>query len=161
MGRLLPLEVTSLARGTRVLVGGGDGATLLPFERVARSEEDDDWSVQRLPRFDGERAYVTGAVGLGDGRLVALLEHFSDDRAGRPAARHHGLWASSGEDWSSYAPLRPRFTPPLASNPDGWSGLVGLGASMDPDPVVWVTTWDQRVYVSTDAMRTFREVDAR
>lgn len=161
LGRLLQLQVPSLDGATRVVIGGGDGATLLPFERVARSEEYGDWTVQPLPLFSGERAYVSGAVTLSDGRLVALLDHFSDDRGGHPANRNHGLWVSDGEDLSSYAPMVPRFVPALTQNPDGWSAVVTLDATTAPDPVVWVTTWDQRLYVSRDGMRTFREVAAR
>jgi hypothetical protein len=29
---------------------------------------------------------------------------------------------------------------------------------MHPDPVIWTTTWDHRVYASTDDGRSFREV---
>lgn len=159
--RLLPLEVPSLRRGTRVVIGGGDGATLLPFQRLAVSEDWDDWSITPLPLFDGERAYVSGAVTLRDGRLVALLDHFSDDRPGQPGDRHHGLWASERGDLLRYTPYRPRFVPPLRRPPDGWGALVSLDAARTPDPVVWATTWDHRLYVSTGAMRTFREVDAR
>lgn len=161
LGRLMLFPVPSLDPSTRAVIGGGDGATLLPFQRVARSEEYDDWFVQPLPRIDGEMAYVSGAVALGDGRLVALLDHFSDDRAGRPSDRHHGLWASHGRDWSAYSPLGARFEPPLPRVPDGWGPIVSLGATAAPDPIVWVTTWDHRLYVSSDQMRTFHELDAR
>lgn len=156
--RLLSLVVPSLRQGTRVAIGGGDGATLLPFEKVAVSEEYDDWSVARLPRFEGERAYVSGGVLLRDGRLLVLLDHFSDDRAGRPSDRHHGLWASADSRLGRYAPYRPRFVPALVPPADGWGPLVSVSATTDPDPVVWATTWDQRVYVSTDGARRFRRL---
>jgi hypothetical protein len=32
---------------------------------------------------------------------------------------------------------------------------------VDPDPVVWVQTWDLRVYVSTDDAATFTELRVR
>jgi hypothetical protein len=38
--------------------------------------------------------------------------------------------------------------------------LRGLQASAD-GPVVWVQTWDDRVYVSTDDAQTFRELAVR
>ena len=157
--RLLTWEVSSLRPGTRAALGGGDGATLFPFERVAASEEYDDWSVQPLPRFGGATAYVSGAVLLRNGRLLVLLDHFSDDRAGRPSDRHHGLWVSRGSGLGRFAPTPARFTPGLTEPEDGWNPLVGLGASLSPDPVIYVSTWDQRVYVSTDGGLRFRELD--
>ena len=160
LGRLLALPVPSLRPGTRAVIGGGDGATQLPFEKVARSVPD-YWSVQPLPRFGGAMAYIGGGVVLSDGRLLVLLDHFSDDRGGKPAGRHHGLWVSRGDDWLAYRSLRPAFDPPVAEREDGWTEVYSLGASADPDPVIWVTTWDHRLYVSTDDARSFREIPAR
>lgn len=161
LGRLLPLPVTSLQGDTRLVIGGGDGATLLPFQKVAVSRDHDDWWAAPLPLFDGARAYVSGAFVARDGRLLALLDHFSDDRAGRPAERHHGLWRSTSRSLTRFTPFRPRFVPPLSAPRDGWGPVVSLSATRSPSPVVWVTTWDQRLYVSTDSARTFHEVDAR
>ena len=76
----------------------------------------------------------------GDGRLVAILEHFSDDRPNRPSARRHGLWTSVGSDWSSYLPLRAPMSPPPEPAADGWSTFVSIEASADPNPVIWMTT---------------------
>lgn len=161
LGRLLTMEVPSLRPGTRVVLGGGDGATLFPFQKVAVSQEYDDWSVVALPRFGGEMAYTSGGVVLADGRLLVLLDHFGDDRAGRPSDRHHGLWISRSGDVGSYRPFEPRFVPPLTRPAGGWGPLVGIGASLRPDPVIHVSTWDHRVYASTDGGRTFREIDVR
>jgi hypothetical protein len=99
---LITSPVTSLRRGLLAVVAGGDGATLLPFERVVRST-----------------------------------------------------------DWSSYHPLRARFEPPLLAAPRGFSSLVTFEASARPDPVIWATTWDSRLYVSTDDAASFSEVPAR
>lgn len=162
LGRLMPWPVTSLAADVLAVVGGGDGATLFPFERVVASvDAGTSWTRFDVPRFDGAMAYSSGQVVTADGRLVALLDHFSDDRRNRPGERHHGLWTSSGADWSSYRPLLSRMMPRPTPPPGGWSTLVALGATADPDPVIWVTTWDHRLYVSTDGAATFHEIAAR
>ena len=57
--------------------------------------------------------------------------------------------------------MEPRFSPPLTDTPEGWSPLIGLGAVVAPDPVIFATTWDNRVYVSTDEAKTFREIAVR
>ena len=63
---------------------GGDGATLLPFELVLRSDDlGETWRSFELPEFDGERAYVAGSVVTSDGRLLSLLNNFSGDRRNR------------------------------------------------------------------------------
>lgn len=159
---LLQQPVTSMvaggAEGIHVVVAGGDGATLMPFEAAARStDHGGSWETYDVVLGD-ELGYQSGVVGLADGRLLVLLDHFSDETLARPADRWHGLWASDGTDWSSYAPYRPSFDPPLLPAPAGWSPLVALEARQD---VSWVRTWDSRLYVSTDDARTFREVRAR
>jgi hypothetical protein len=162
MAHLLPQPVPSLAQGVRAVVGGGDGATLLPFQAVARSvDAGSTWVAHDLPLFGGARAYTAGQVVTSDGRLVTLLDHFSDDRAGRPASRHHGLWASLDGDWTAYRPLRVRLAPDQEPAPRGWSTVVEIAASTGAEPFLWVRTWDSRVYVSTDDARTFREIPVR
>lgn len=159
---LLSWPTPSLAPDTLAIVFGGDGATLFPFERVARSTNAGaTWTNFELPRLDNERAYSSGHVVTSEGRLLALLDHFSDDRAGRPSDRWHGLYASDRFDWSSYTPMDPEFSPELAATPQGWSPIVSLQASSDPDPVIWVTTWDRLLYVSTDDGARFRQIPAR
>ncbi len=128
---------------------------------VASRDGGSSWERFDVPRFDGEMAYTSGLVVTRGGRLLALLDHFSDDRPNRPSERHHGLWASAGTDWSTYDPLRSRMTPRPTPSPGGWPAIVSLGSSADPDPLIWVTTWDHRVYVSTDDAVTFREIAAR
>jgi hypothetical protein len=162
MGRLLPWPARSLQPGTIAIAGGGDGATLFPFQRVVRSTDAGaTWRRFDVPLFDGERGYSAGHVVATDGRLLVLLDHFSGDRPHRPSARHHGLWSSRGPDWASYRPVRVRLAPDQEPAPDGWSPVASLSASADPDPVLWVTTWDHRAYVSTDQARSFQEVRVR
>ncbi|WP_181310784.1 hypothetical protein [Nocardioides campestrisoli] len=157
---------TSVAR-IRAVIGGGDGATLFPFEAVARSKDHGmTWQRFDVPRFDGEMGYVSGQAVLPDGRLLVLLQSFSGDRLDMPSSRHHGLWVSLGDDWSSYEPLRPRFTPQVATR-RGDGSFTGnylfnnLGASPGDGGVVWAATWDDRLYVSTDGAASFREIPAR
>jgi hypothetical protein len=164
MGDLLAQDVLSLRDGTRAQQGGHDGATLDPFERLVRSVSGGPWQRFDVPHTDGQQAYTSGQVVLPDGRLLALLDAWSGDRRGRANPVWHGLWISAGDDWSSYRPWRPRFTPALPAGERPWGPLNALGAAVDPrpgsDPVVWVTTRD-RLYVSTDGARTFREIAAR
>ena len=108
----------------------------------------------RRPRVDGELAYVEGADVLPDGRLLALLDHWSGDRGRHLSAPHHGLWISAGDDWGSYAPYRPRFVPKVQS------ALVDLGGTSGRSGVVWVRTSDVQLYVSRDG-RTFEEEPTR
>ncbi|MDN4175498.1 hypothetical protein QWY28_21220 [Nocardioides sp. SOB77] len=149
---LLTQEADSLLPGTRAVLGGGDGATLLPFQQVARRVAGGAWQVFEAPLVDGERGYVTSAVVLSDGRLLVLLPAWSGDRAGRPSTVHHGLWVSDGDDWSSYRP---------------WSGDPGGVQDLRADPreggVLWMVAADDvaPLLVSTDGGRTLRAVRAR
>ena len=68
------------AEGVQVVIAGGDGATLKPFQKVARStDRGETWEVYDVTPIDGEMAYHYGGVGLADGRLLMLLDHFTDD----------------------------------------------------------------------------------
>ena len=165
IGGLLPTDVFSLQDGTRAQQGGHDGATLDPFERIVRSVGGRPWERFDVPMTDGQQAYTSGQVVLPDGRLLALLNDWSGDRRGRANPVWHGLWVSDGDDWSSYRPWRPRFTPPLPHGHRPWGPLTSIGAAVDPrqetpDGVVWVTTSNE-LYVSTDGARTFRAVPVR
>lgn len=159
---LMITPVVSLRPGVLAVTGGSDGATLYPLQKAARSSDGGaSWEFFEIGEQDGAMPYSSGGVALSDGRLLDLIGDWSDDRIGRPSQRHHGLWVSDGEDWSRYGPHRPRFDPPLADPPRGGSPLVVLRGSAEPDPVVWVETWDQRVYVSTDDAATFHEIVVR
>ena len=154
--------MTSARPGVLAAVGGGDGATLAPFEMALRSDDlGETWQTFELPRFDGEMAYVAGSVVTSDGRLLSLLASFSDDSPGWEAARRHGLYASDGSDWSSYTPILPAFVPALTPAPPGGSALQELSANVGAEPKIRVRTWDDHVYISTDDARTFREVAPR
>ena len=157
---LMPMPLVSLASGVDAVAGGGDGATLFPFEQVARLWSPDDVSAYRVEEQDGATGFASGAVVLSDGRVLALLADSSDDR-GSPSSRHHGLWVSDGDNWASYTPLEPVFSPPLPAPTAGTPPLRALAASVDPDPVIWVQTSDDRVYVSTDDAATFTELRIR
>ncbi|MCR6033714.1 hypothetical protein GGQ22_20095 [Nocardioides sp. zg-579] len=148
---LVSVEADSLVAGVRAVVAGGDGATLLPFQRVVRGTGG-RWDVFDVPEVDGERGYVSGAVVLPDGRLLVLLPAWSGDRAGRPSTVHHGLWVSAGADWSSYRP---------------WAGDPGGVQDLRADPraggVLWLLVADDvaPLLVSTDGGRTLRAVRTR
>lgn len=149
---LLTQDAVSLDRRTvRAVLGGGDGATVLPFQRVARLAAG-TWTAYDVPLVDGERGYVSSAVVLPDGRLLALVPTWSGDRPGRPSAVHHGLWVSDDTDWSAWSPW--------AADP---GGVRDLRADPRGGGVLWLVTGDDTapLVVSTDGGRTVRALRAR
>lgn len=140
-------------------VGGGDGATLAPFELALRSDDfGETWDTFELPKFDGQMAYVADSVVTADGRLLSLLTSFSDDAPGWEADRQHGLYVSDGADWSAFSPVLPEFTPELNPAPPGASALQELSAKVGAEPSIRVRTWDDHVYVSADDGASFHRV---
>lgn len=163
---LLVDEAVSLRPHVSALMGGGDGATLFPFQKVARSVDGGStWTSYDVSEVGGERGFVNGAVVLPDGRLLALLGAWSGDRRNRPSSQHHGLWVSAGDDWSSYRPIEPVVTPaprpPSGGYLAAWSSRESLWASPARGGVIWVQSWDDRLYVSVDGADSFAEVAAR
>lgn len=159
---LLTEEVHSLAPGVRAVVAGGDGATLFPFAKVARSTDGGGtWRTYDVSGVDRVTAYTSGQVVLPDGRMLVLLNQWSDDRNGHPSDRPHGPYVSAGDDWSHYAPTNPTFRPALSPTARGWPPTESIQASPGHGGVIWMTTHDGRVYASTDAARTFREIPVR
>ena len=158
---LLQWRLPSLSR-TEAVLGGGDGATLFPFEKTARSTDGGDtWTVVDVAHPEGVMPYVEGGVVLPDSRLLTLVAHWSDDRLHRPSDRPHGLMVSAGDDWSRFTPLDARFTPALdPPGTPGWTRIASIGVTPGEPPVIWVTTDDGRRYVSVDGARTFRSVTA-
>lgn len=160
---LVASPVRSLAPETRAFVAGGDGATLLPFDAVARSVGGGGWQGFVIPKTHGDQAYDDGELVLPDGRFLALLNDWSSDRGWRkPGPEYHGLWISAGADWAHYKPFRPAFAPGLGASdavnsitPQPSAGLHGLKG------LVLATTRSNMLYVSTDGAATFRRVRAR
>lgn len=159
---LVATPVTSLAPGTRAYVAGGDGATLLPFRAAARSTSNGGWKAFSVPKTHGDQAYTEGQVVLPDGRLLVLLDAWSSDRGSRPGPENHGLWASHGDDWSSYSPYRPAFSPALRNGEsiDFLGGTPG-SSRVAAHGLVVATTSEQRLYVSIDGGRRFHAVRDR
>ena len=150
--------VPSLVPGRMVLALGGDGATLFPLLRVLSSTDDGtNWTTYEVPEVDGERRYTRGEVLLSNGRLLVLVEAWSDDTLERHSARHHGFFVSTVDNLGDLSPVEPRFVPPLGT-PSDHVCCISLDASSDPDPVLWTTTPDRRLYYSVDDARTFREL---
>lgn len=159
---LMQQQTTSFAPDVRAVSGGSDGATLFPFEAMARSTDGGaTWTTYDVPKVDGARAYSSGEVVLTDGRVLALLDQWSDDRKGRPSDRPHGLYVSAGDDWSHYVPFPATFLPALTPAPRGWPPVQSLQASAEDGGVIWMRSYDGLVYASTDGARTFREIRVR
>ncbi|WP_164477840.1 beta propeller repeat protein [Nocardioides pantholopis] len=145
--------------GVLALVEGGDGATLFPFERLHRSQDGGaSWESVDLP---GEpRAYLTGAAVLPDGRLLAGIEAWSDDRLHRPSARPLGLYLSAGPDWARLAPARVG-APFTARNEPGTYRQVAMDTTADGVAVYAQPGTADQLYVSRDGGRRWRELAAR
>jgi hypothetical protein len=161
---LIQWRLPSLVRGERQLavLGGSDGATLFPFEKAARSTDGgESWTVFDVAQPGDVMSYAAGGVVLSDSRLLTLVSHWSDDRADRPTDRPRGLIVSAGDDWSRFTPIETRFTPALTSPKPAWSAIESIGAMPGEHPVIWVTTYDNRLYISVDDARTFRGTPAR
>lgn len=160
---LLASPVQSLDPHIRAFVAGGDGATLLPFQAVARSVDGGSWRGYVVPKTHGDQSYVEGQLVLPDGRFLALLDAWSSDRGRKHLGpEYHGLWVSAGDDWATYVPFRPRFRPALRGS-DAVSSIeaqptVGRQA---PHGLVVATTRDNLAYVSEDGGQTFHSVRAR
>lgn len=160
---LLASPVESLDPGTRAFVAGGDGATLLPFQAVARSTEGGTWEGYVVPKSHGDQAYDEGDLVLPDGRFLVFLGAWSSDRSWtKPGPEYHGLWISDGADWAHYTPYSPRFSPALTAS-DAVAGIWGQpGASRQaPLGLVVATTRENTLYASTDGAKTFHRVRAR
>lgn len=160
---LITSPVESLAPGIRAFVGGGDGATLLPFQAVARSRQGGPWQAYVVPQTHGDQAYDEGDLVLPDGRFLVLINAWSSDRGPtKPGPEYHGLWVSAGEDWAKYTPYHPSFSPALGPSDQVASIQAEPGASRQaPHGFVVATTRENRVYVSTDGAQTFQEIRAR
>lgn len=160
---LLASEVTSLDPDTQAFVAGGDGATLLPFDSVARSTDGGDWEAYVVPKNHGDQAYDEGDLVLPDGRLLVLLDAWSSDRGWtRPGPEYHGLWISAGDDWASYTPFRPTFSPALRAS-DAVNNIEAQPSAsrQAPQGLVVATTRGNTLYVSTDEAKSFRRIRAR
>lgn len=160
---LLASPVESLAPGTRAFVAGGDGATLLPFQAVARSTDGGAWEAYVIPKTQGDQAYDDGDLVLPDGRLLVLLDWWSSDRGWtKPRPEDHGLWISDRDSWATYTPYHPMFSPGLTPSDliTGIDAEPGAGRQASHG-LVLATTRDNRLYVSTDGAQTFHEIKAR
>lgn len=156
---LLASPGDSALPGSQVLLGSKPGPARLEFAAVAVTDDSGaSWEVAQVPAIQGQTPSASAAVLLPDGRVLMLLNDWSGDRPGRPAAINHGLWISAEGDRSSYLPYRPAFSPGLEQAESGDAGIDTLRA--DDTGVVWVTSGD-RLFVSTDGAVTFTEVAAR
>jgi hypothetical protein len=159
----LPSLVESPSEGTMAYALGGDGATLFPFERTSRSTDGGEtWTTYDVERVDGETGYLNGGVVLGDGRMLVLLGSWSGDRRRHTSGVHHGLWVSAGDDWGSFTPWEPAYSPPLEPTAEGWHPASSLEASAwSGRDVNWSVTSSGLLYVSTADGQTFTAIPAR
>jgi hypothetical protein len=146
---------------------GSDGATLYPFEAVARSADAGrTWTTREVERGEA-MPYVSGNIVLPDGRMLALIGNWSSDRRRGPGPEHHGLWVSTDPDLTRYTPYEPSLDPqPAPPDPElvpplaGPSPFVAMDASAQHGGIIWLQSWDARLWVSEDG-NGFREIPAR
>ena len=161
-GDLILEPVASLDPDTLGIIGGGDGATLFPFQHVTLSHDGGTtWQQHDLPLFDGATAYSDSQIVLPDGRLLAALSHFSDDGPRRrgPADRVHGLWISTNDDWTTFRPFRATGLP--APKPGEQPRAIELGVTTGRHPLVWAVVDSTTLHVSSDGGVSFDEIDLR
>lgn len=135
-----------------VMVEGGDGATLFPFEAVHRA---DGGRMVRIAEDTDPMRYLGGQAVLPDGRLLIFVAAWSDERS--PT----GFYVSD-EDWTSFTHL---------PGPPGTDGQFGSGDPIDIAVTSTTATIIARgdvqdsdgppVYVSTDAGETWQPFPAR
>lgn len=163
----LPSFVDSPSEGTMAYALGGDGATLFPFTQTARTTDGgESWTTYDVQPVDGETGRLNGGVVLNDRRLLVLIGGWSDDGPRRPGRLHHGFWVSDGDDWGSFAPWEPTYSPPLEPTADGWYPVSSLEASAGSrqdviQDVMWSIAHPDLLYVSTDDGQTFTAIPAR
>lgn len=145
------VQVTAywLRRGGRVLVvrdGVLDeaGATAPPAPMVVPPEV-----IAGLARYE-QTPEVAGLVTVGD-RTLALVTGWRDAAGQETATLFRGLWASDPGTVARWTP----YAVPDAEGP----GITSVGAASRG--LLWVTTADGRLVVSTDAGRSFSELPAR
>lgn len=143
--------------GPTLLVEGGDGATLFPFD--ALQELGEDGTFHRTPVGGDPRAYVGPQVVLADGTLLSAVEAWSDS-SGPRTGTEPGLYASDGDDWSTLRRVRSG-----APYEDPWTPIDLLEVLVDGESVTLVARApdgdDQAAYSSTDGGRTWRAMPAR
>lgn len=154
--------LVSARPGVLAVVEGADGATLFPFLHVHRSRDGGaTWETFDMPR--DPQAYVGAAAVLPDGRLLANLEAWSDERRNRPGARPAGLYVSAGLDWSDLSPV-PVGAPFSVADPNGYHPVAmdttTAGVAAYAYDGAGGTAAD-RLYVSRDAGRRWRALVAR
>jgi hypothetical protein len=95
--------VPSARPGTTAVLEGADGATLFPFIAAHRGTRDAA-SWRAFPEGRHPRGYVDGAAVLPDGRLMAFIEAWADQK---PSSRPPGALREPGRQL-----VRPDPTPP-------------------------------------------------
>ncbi|TCJ21000.1 hypothetical protein [Nocardioides jejuensis] len=143
--------------GPALLVEGGDGATLFPFDALQELAE--DGTFHRTPMGSDPRAYVGPQVVLADGTLLSSVEAWSDSN-GAGTGTPPGLYASDGDDWTTLRRVRSG-----APYDDPRTPVDLLDVLVDGESVTLVAGApagdDQAAYSSTDGGRTWRAMPAR
>jgi hypothetical protein len=161
-GVLLSL-VNGGGEGAMTVLGGGDGATLLPFGWMHRSRDGGStWEV--LDVHSDPQAGVGQVAVLPDGRLLVEVVAWSDQRINRAGSRPVGLHLSDGDDWAELLPVETGE--PFDSSDSGESHLEVLATAASGDGVS-VFALDRsdphphELFVSEDAGETWVSSAAR
>lgn len=133
-----------------VLVEGGDGASVLPFEAVQYA---DDGRFVRVAQDTTPMRYTGGQAVLPDGRMLVFVESWSsgDDPA--------GYYLSDGEDWATFEYLGG---PPADTVGYGAGGPLDFAVTDDSLTVVAQGVGPEvPAWISTDAGESWQPLEAR
>lgn len=155
--------IPSAVGGTLAVAEGADGATLFPFIQIHRSTDGGaTWEIVQ-ESTETLTAYMEWAVVRPDGSLLVNLQNWSDDEAGNPSDRPHGLYESQGDAWADLAPV-DTTVPGIKDPHAGWgwtASLLTTTVDAAGRQTLYVRDVEQRVFASTDGGRTWHAVAAR
>ena len=117
------------SEGTWAAALGGDGATLFPFDRTARSTDGGEKLVDVRRRDGGRRAGLPERWCRPERRPAPLLR-----RERRPAEPPSGVHQDQRR---RFTPWERRISPPLQPAEPGWHAFTSLDASAADEDVLW------------------------
>jgi hypothetical protein len=158
-------QIGSTGDGSMAWAQAGDGATLFGFEELIVTRDDGaTWQhiVPRVHGSDGDRATMAGEIIRPNGSLLVLVNSWSDETVRKPSKHVVGFYASAGNDWSRFAPLRPAL-PPHAETGDllALGVMVSWTSTTQRQQTIYAADFDSVLFVSADGARSWTRTPAR